>query len=386
MHGMKAILFILVAMHGLAHLAGVANVFNVWPVSQSIAGTNAMLWLVTAVLFMVTASLLFFKKHAWLFFCVLAILLSQYLIFANWHTAKFGTIVNVIILFAVILGYNTMHFSNKYKSEVKDYLLQTMFVPDTLLTEADIQALPLPVKKYLHYAGVLNKPKIRNFEVEFKGQIRKDSKSAWMPFTSQQYNFVDASTRLFFMNATMKHLPVKGFHCFKNGAAFMDIRLLSMFRVQYQAGKEMGIAETVTFFNDMCLMAPATLVDKRIHWFEVDNNKVRASFTHNNITIFATLYFNHKGQLINFISDDRYTFGDDNTMHKIPWSTPVKYYRKINGYTLPGYADTIYSYPAGDLCYGNFKVTNIEYNCKSFADETKQRMAPGAPNAKEPNI
>ena len=50
----------------------------------------------------------------------------------------------------------------------------------------------------------------------------------------------------------MKKLPIAGFHSFKNGTAFMDIRLLSLFTVQYESGQDMGIAETVTFFNDMC--------------------------------------------------------------------------------------------------------------------------------------
>lgn len=60
--------------------------------------------------------------------------------------------------------------------------------------------------------------------------------------------FAKATTRLFFMKAVMKGLPVSGLHSFKNGVAFMDIRLLSLFKVQFQSGKEMGIAETVTFF------------------------------------------------------------------------------------------------------------------------------------------
>jgi hypothetical protein len=33
-----------------------------------------------------------------------------------------------------------------------------------------------------------------------------------------------------------------------------------------QSGKIMDKAETVTLFNDMCLMAPATLIDKRIQF------------------------------------------------------------------------------------------------------------------------
>lgn len=58
-----------------------------------------------------------------------------------------------------------------------------------------------------------------------------------------------------------------GFHCFKNGEAYMDIRLLSIFKVEYQSGAVIVTSETVTFFNDMCVMAPAALIDKRIKWF-----------------------------------------------------------------------------------------------------------------------
>jgi len=204
---------------------------------------------------------------------------------------------------------------------------------------------------------------VNNFKIEFTGKIRKDEKSEWMPFTCEQYNFMETPTRLFFMKAAMKGLPIGGYHSFKNGVAYMDIRLFSLFTVQYLDGMEMNLSETVTFFNDMCVVAPATLIDKRIKWLEVGNNKVKASFTNNNITVSAWLYFNDKGELINFISDDRYA-GD--TGKQFPWATPLKDYQEINGYRLMKNAETIYSYPDRDLVYGTFKLTRIEYNCKGI--------------------
>lgn len=168
-------------------------------------------------------------------------------------------------------------------------------------------------------------------------------------------------TRLFFMNATMKHLPIAGYHCFRNGRASMDIRLFSLFRVQYQEGREMDEAETVTFFNDMCCMAPPTLIDSRIKWLEVDGNNVKASFTNNNITVHAQLFFSENGALINFISEDRYNSDEGK---KMPWSTPLKDYKEVNGYQLVGNAETIYTYPDKDFCYGTFQLINVEYNCK----------------------
>jgi hypothetical protein len=271
----------------------------------------------------------------------------------------------LIALLAVTIAYSTWSFKSSYEKKVVAGLKQTNAQPDSILTEADLQTLPVPVQKYLRYTGAVNQPKVKNFKLEFTGQLHKDLKSDYMPFTSEQYNFMGTSTRLFFLNATMKHLPVAGFHCFKNGDAFMDIRLFSLIKVQYMTGKEMGQSETVTFFNDMCCMAPATLIDPRIKWLEVKDNSVRASFTNNGITISAWLYFNEKGALINFISDDRYAAGENNTTRLVRWSTPLKEYRTINGRVLAGYAETIYDYPDGPFAYGTFRLTNVAYNCKN---------------------
>ena len=60
-------------------------------------------------------------------------------------------------------------------------------------------------------------------------------------------------------------LPVLGYHDYQNAKANMDIRLLGLYAVVKAKGDEMNKAETVTVFNDMCLMFPATLIDKERH-------------------------------------------------------------------------------------------------------------------------
>ncbi|MCX6305026.1 MAG: hypothetical protein NT040_08665 [Bacteroidetes bacterium] len=362
---MKIFLFIILVFHGLIHLMGFVKAFNLAEIdqlTQPITRTSGVFWLLTMALLAVAAILLLSGKGIWWMPATLAILFSQVLVIQSWQDAKFGTAINVVLLVAVIIGYGTWSFSRIYEKDVVSGLARTATVPASLLTEADITSLPDPVKRYIRYAGAIGKPAVHNFRIAFTGKIRKNEQSDWMPFTSVQYNFLEPATRLFFMKATMKHLPIAGFHCFKNGTAYMDIRLFSLFKVQYMEGKEMNIAETVTFFNDMCCMAPATLVDKRIRWTETDGNKVKAEFTNNNITISAWLYFNDMGELVNFISGDRYATGDNNSMTNLPWSTPLKGYKNVDGYRLAGDADAVYTYPEGDLCYGKFSITGIEYN------------------------
>jgi hypothetical protein len=125
----------------------------------------------------------------------------------------------------------------------------------------------------------------------------------------------------------------------------------------------MNKAETVTVFNDMCLMAPATLIDKRIEWASLDSVSAKATFTNGINKITATLYFNEQGQLINFISDDRYAIDD---MKQYRFSTPVKQYAQINGMNIWKYGETIWHYPDGEFVYGKFTMKSIEYNVKKL--------------------
>lgn len=142
----------------------------------------------------------------------------------------------------------------------------------------------------------------------------------------------------------------------------MDIRLLSLVNVQYQDGKEMDIAETVTWFNDLCLFAPAGFIDKRIEWKSIDSLSSQATFTNNNITISAILYFNTDGELVNFVSDDRYQIVSETNRKAIRFSTPVKNYVEFNGRKFPSYGEAIWNLPEGDLVYGQFNTKKVEYN------------------------
>jgi hypothetical protein len=129
------------------------------------------------------------------------------------------------------------------------------------------------------------------------------------------------------------------------------------------SGIEMNKAETVTVFNDMCLMAPATLIDKRIQWKTIDDYTVEAVFNNQGFEIKAILTFNDKGQLTNFISDDRYVIKD---MKRYRFSTPVKDYKNIDGINVPTLGEAIWHYPDRKFVYGKFYLKSIEYNVNEF--------------------
>jgi hypothetical protein len=250
----------------------------------------------------------------------------------------------------------------KYLKEVRLRFQSEKPVTTEILTENDMQHLPEPVKKYIRIAGFVGKEKISNVFLKASGQIRSSEKSGWMQFTSEQYNFFENPFRAFYIRAVKMGVPAVGLHLYKNEEATMVIKLLNLFKVVDAKGPEMNQAETVTVLNDMCFMAPGSLIDKNITWETMDAGQVKATFTNGQITISAILTFDEEGKLMNFLSFDRFETSDGKIYINNPWETPVTEYRKIGDYYLPSKADVIYKRPEGDFCYLEFRLQEIKYN------------------------
>ncbi len=364
---MRLLLFLLIALHGLIHLMGFAKAFRYAELSQltkEISRPAGLAWLLCALLFTGAGALLIFRQTSWWWAALPALILSQALIFAFWRDAKYGTIVNLIILLPVLAMAAEARpgsFGNRFRAAVREGLARQGQAP--LVSDADLHHLPAPVQKYLRFAGVVGRPRIRNFRATFTGEFRNGLKSPWMSFSSEQYNFSDPPARLFLMKATMYGLPVEGLHLFRDDGATMQIKAASLLQVVDARGPKMDQGETVTLFNDLCLMAPAALINReRIQWEEVGPLQTRARFTHRGITISALLSFNEAGELTDFVSNDRFLSCDGKTYLSYPWSTPVHGYRDLGGRRVAESADAVWHTPEGAFVYGKFKLAGIEYN------------------------
>lgn len=365
---MKIAFIILLLVHGLIHLLGFVKAYNLSEVSQltqPISRTAGLFWLLSTILFIVSLVLFLLNVQFWWVAAAIAAVLSQILIIQSWTDAKFGTIANLIILIPVVISFiETLpsSFANKYRTEVQKGLSLYSGIT-SILTENDIKHLPLPVQKYMQYTGVIGKPKVHNFRAVFEGDIKAQVDGNWLGFHSEQYNFLDNPRRVFYLESKMYGIPLDGLHIYAGKNASMEIKAGSIIKVADARGEEMNQGETVTLFNDICLMAPAALINPDIKWEIIDSLTVKAKFTNMSYTISATLYFNEKGELINFISNDRFLSESGKTYMNYPWSTPIKNYKEIEGRKIAAEAETIWHTPDGEFTYGKFKLINIEYNC-----------------------
>jgi hypothetical protein len=184
-----------------------------------------------------------------------------------------------------------------------------------------------------------------------------------MPLVTEQHNFVDVPSRFFYMSSSMFAIPVRGYHRYAGGAATMKVKAGGLLTVASASGTEMTQAETVTLFNDMAVMAPATLIDPAIRWESVSRCRARATFTAGAQAIHADLVFGDSGELVNFISDDRYqSSGDGQSLRKLRWSTPVGDYRTFGNVHLASTGAGRWHDALGGYSYIELTIDEVHYN------------------------
>ena len=113
----------------------------------------------------------------------------------------------------------------------------------------------------------------------------------------------------------------------------------------------------------MCLLAPAMLVDPAIHWTEAGPDTVRATFTNAGHTIHADLVFNDAGELVDFVSDDRFAGAPDGrSFTRMRWTTPARGYRAFGAHRLFSRAQALWHPAGGEYSYLQLELVDVEYN------------------------
>jgi len=357
-------------VHGLIHVLGFAKAFGLAELpqlSQPISPLLGVVWLLAAFLFLGAAAALFVWPRWWWAIGACAIVVSMFVIVPFWTDAKFGAVANLVVLIGVGFGFlarGPVSLRAAYDRDV-DRALERLAAAEPI-TDADLAPLPLQVQRYLRGAGVVGQPRVHNFHARMHGRIRSGRDARWIVLAAEQYNFIDEPARFFYLTGSMFAVPVQGYHRYVGPSATMKVHAAALVRVVDVSGSEMSLGETVTMFNDMCVMAPATLVDPAIVWNAVDAHTARASFTNAGHTIQAELSFNDAGELTNFWSDDRYQSSPDGkSVKKLRWSTPLGGYRSFGQVRLASGGEARWHEAGGDYVYIELTFDDVRYNVRS---------------------
>jgi len=362
----------LFVVHGLILFMGFAKAFGLAEFSaltQPISHPAGLVWLAAAALCWVTAGALFLAPRWWWAVGASAIVLSQIVIVTSWTDAKFGTIITVLLLVAVVYGFASsgpLSLSTEFAHDLRQAIQNSTgpsSAPSPVVTEADLTSLPEPVQRYVRRSGAVGRPRVHDFRMSWTGRIRADASSEWMEFTADQFNTIDTPRRFFLMDATMKHLPVDVLHAFDENGATMRVKVLSMFPMVDAKGPELTRGETVTMFNDLCLYSPGSLTLPFVTFEPIDGHAALGHFTLGVNTITAELHFNDADELVDFVSDDRTAISPGGREY-IPmrWTTPAHDYADVGPARVATRAEVRWNSGDGPWTYGEFALGSLAYN------------------------
>lgn len=373
---------VVVVGHGLIHLLGAAKGLGWAEVSalkDPVSPAMGLVWLGAALLVVAAGLLLAVRARWWWVVGAVSLAVSQVAIFTSWNDAKAGTVANVVLLIAVGYAFASQgptSFRAEYRRATAATLSRS--VPDarTVVSEADLAHLPAPVAEYVRRSGAVGQPQVSSFRAVFHGRIRSDENGPWMTFRGEQVSTYGYElSRVFAMDAAMYGLPVDVLHVFVGPAATMRVKLFSVVPIVDAAGPEMDRGETVTLFNDLCILAPAALVDAPVVWRSVDDRHAHGTFTNGAQTVSADLTFDCKGDLVDFVSDDRLQASrDGSSFTPRRWSTPVGDYRTVDTrrVAIRGEARWHPSEPRSPYSYLEFNLDRITYNPATRQDRRQQ--------------
>ena len=360
---------LVVVLHGVIHLLGAAEGLSssvVTPLTQPISNTMGVTWLAAAVLVVVAGVMLIRRTRWWWVVGAAAAVTSQAVVLSSWTDAKAGTIVNLVLLVAAGYGLAAQgpaSLAAEYRRRVETAQGQQT---RGVVTEGDLAGLPPAVAAYVRASGAVGQPRVVDVRARLHGRIRASASTPWMPFTAEQFNTYGPTTsRLFLMDATKFGLPVDVLHVFVGPSASMRVRLCSVLPVVNAAGPVMDRGETVTVFNDLCVLAPAALVDAPITWQRTDARRVRAEFTRGPHTVSAELLFNDDDELVDFVSDDRSRASADGRHFTLQrWSTPLSAYRAFGSRRVATSGEGRWHAPdpEGEFSYVEMTTDDIAYN------------------------
>ncbi|MFO0727559.1 MAG: DUF6544 family protein [Myxococcota bacterium] len=361
---LRVVFGLLLLLHGLIHGLGVVKGFGLFPVTSlkaPIGSAAAILWTLGLLGFTAGGALLLGKSPMWWVPTLPALVASTVAIVPVFAEAKAGLVVNAVVLIPLalsLLELRPQSFRSTYQAAVARGQARLAGRTAPLVRAEELDGLPVPIQTFLRGAGVVGQPHVLSLSATMGGAFRRGRDEGWMSISAEQVSYFDAPTRIFRMDASLFGIPFEALHIFEAGHARMQVRVASLFEVVNAAGPKMDQSETVTYLNDLAVLAPAALLDAGITWEPVDETSAIAHYQ----GIAATLRIDAAGHLVDFVSSDRFQSADGIEYRSYPWSTPLSDPRRYGAVVLPEHGSAVWREPEGDLCYARFELRSIEYN------------------------
>lgn len=361
---MKIAFSIIVFIHGITHIIGFIKAFGIKEVKEMslpISKTAGLLWLTATVLFSAYGiQYINNARYGWVT-GLAAVVISQTLILLFWKDAKFGTLLNVIILPVLLTSLGRFYFQRSVENETKNLLNTVEIVQKDIILEQDLHKLPVPVKKWLMNSGIVGKPIITTGQVKQHAKIKLDQKQEdWYTANAHQYTTIANPGFIWTIDLKMNSLiHFQGRDKFENGKGEMLIKINSLFNIVNEHGEKLNEGTMQRFLGEM-VWFPSMALSPYITWHKIDDTTARATMSYNGTAASGTFHFNPQGEFIKF-STMRFKDNDPDA-ERYEWILLVENHKSFEGIKIPNEMTATWKLENQDWTWLQLKITDVKYN------------------------
>ncbi|MEO9966654.1 MAG: DUF6544 family protein [Reichenbachiella sp.] len=361
---MFRILFAFVLLiHGMIHFLGFVKAFGFFPVdqlSQPISKPLGLIWLILGTLFLVGIFSLLTNKEWWMLLPVVAVL-SQILISIYWQDAKYGTIINALILLVCIVAYGSWSFDRKVDNEIS-ILMDPNGNSEKVITKESINHLPPIVQKWMDRSKTLDKPPIQLAYMRQTGRMRTTPDGRWMVFSARQ--FINAEKPGFVWQAHAKVLPLLHISArdkYINGRGNMLVKFLSLANLADVNGNEIDQGALSRFLAEM-IWYPSAALNEAITWKAIDQHTAEAIIKYKDGSASGIFSFTPQGDAISFDALRYYVNNNQSSLEKWHIEIDENSYQDFEDRRIPTKASVTWKLNSGDFTWYKLEVEEAIYD------------------------
>lgn len=272
---------------------------------------------------------------------------------------KILIILGIIILFITL---NKILLNQKIDGEISMLINESSKTLPETVSFKDFKGLPEPVQRYFQYTLKEGQEYIRFVRLKQDGEFRMKENQPWMPIKAEQYFATESPAFLWRVKLNMLPLVwIEGRDMYYQGKGNMLIKLLSTITLADATGNEIDVSSLIRFLSEAVWFPTALLPGDYLEWNKIDTNTARAIIKYESYTASGVFTFNEKGEIIKFVSNDRY-MESDGKYYQQQWTGYYRNYQEIEGIKIPTEGEVEWNLPDRNLPYARLKITEIQYN------------------------
>ncbi|WP_091611543.1 DUF6920 family protein [Marinococcus luteus] len=272
---------------------------------------------------------------------------------------KFLYFIMIFIIILILGKWRFNYFTNK---EIASLAAASENDPAMPVTQQRIEALPLPVARWLTTTGMAGKHEIQSVRLKQTGLMKlKPSQKNWYQSNAEQY--ITVNEPAFLWKAEIKMLPflkVVGRDLFKHGRGHMTIKIASLIPIVDIADNEKINQSTMQRYLLELPWYPSAALSPYIQWKQLDEFSAEATMDYNGVSGSATYQFSAEGS-VEKISALRYKDSSKDAK-LLECVGEVVESSRIEGIEIPTALTVSWMLEEGRFTWYKVKVEDIKFN------------------------